>query len=103
MNKVVFDMLGKLQEFFVKGELTNASAIVTPLLMQQLKDKHNPIFSPSQLKGLQKDLRYVGYSLSYLDTLPSVLQTRIIKSKGILYGQVSVGIKCVEVFACILI
>ena len=97
MNKVVCDMLGKLQEFFVKGELMNATALVTPLFMQQFKDKHYPVFSPSQLKGLQKDLRYVGYSLSYLDTLPSILQTRIIKSKGILYGQVTLGLKCIEV------
>lgn len=97
MGGVVSEMLQKLQEFYAKDEISNASALITPPLMKQLQENHNQQFSVSQLKGIQKDLRYVGYSLSYMDSIPQLLQTRIIKTNNVLYGQVTFGFHCVEV------
>lgn len=97
MNTVITDLLQELQLFFAKSEISNASALITPSVMKTLKDIHVPLFAPSQLKGLHKDLRYVGYSLSYLDSLPQLLQTRVIKSNGVVYGQLTFGLRCVEV------
>ena len=96
MNAVVADMLQQAQEFFAKGEITNSSALILPSLIKELKERQNALISPSQLKGYHKDLRYVGYSLSYLDSIPELLQTRVIKSNGVIYGQLTMGLRCVE-------
>lgn len=97
MNKVLVDLLQEVQVFFAKSEISNAAALITPNLLKNLKEIHVPLFPPSQLRGLHKDIRYVGYSLSYLDSIPQLLQTRVIKSNNVLYGQLTFGLRCVEV------
>lgn len=90
-------MMMKLEEFFVKDEMENASSILIPPLLKELKESHPPRFSIRDLQPFHKDLRFVGYGLSYLDKKPEVLQTRVIKTKGAMYAQLTVGVRTVEV------
>ena len=91
------DMMRRLQEFYARNELSNATSLVIPSFIKEHSGDRVPLFSPSQLSSLHKDLRYVGYSLSYLDDIPKILQTRIIKTKDVLYAQMSVGVRAIEV------
>ena len=91
------DMMRRLQEFYARNELSNATSLVIPSFIKEHSGDRVPLFSPSQLSSLHKDLRYVGYSLSYLDDIPKILQTRIIKTKDVLYAQMSVGVRAFEV------
>ena len=90
-------MMMKLDEFFVKDEMENASSILIPPLLKELKESHPPRFSIRDLQPFHKDLRFVGYGVSYLDNKPEVLQTRVIKTKGAMYAQLTVGVRAVEV------
>ena len=97
---LVPDMMMRLQEFFSRNELQNASSLVIPSFIKEHSADRVPLYSPSQLSSLHKDLRSVGYSLSYLDDTPQVLQTRIISTKDVMYAQMSIGVRAIEVVLC---
>ena len=82
----VEDLLPKLQEFFAKDEMLNASSVLIPPTIKTFKDL-----------PFNKDLRSVGYSLSYLDEMPDVLQTRVLKTKDAMFAQLTVGVHAIEV------
>ena len=90
-------MMRSFQEFFVKGEIVNASSIIIPLLLKELKTSSSPRFSIKELQPFHKDLRFVGYGLSYLDDKPEVLQTRVLKTKDAMFAQLTVGVRAIEV------
>ena len=89
-------MINKLQEFYNLDELQNASYIAIPPLLREWKEKHPLRFPISQLQSFGKDLRFVGYSLSYLDALPVLLQTRIIQNKDVMFAQLTLGVRAIE-------
>ena len=91
------DMMKRLQEFYARNELQNASSLAIPSFIKEHSADRVPMYSPSQLGSLHKDLRYVGYSLSYLDDVPQVHQTRIISTKDVMYAQMSIGVRAVDV------
>ena len=93
----VEDLLPKLQEFFAKDEMLNASSVLIPPTIKTLKDLHPSHFSIKELQPFHKDLRSVGYSLSYLDEMPDVLQTRVLKTKDAMFAQLTVGVHAIEV------
>ena len=95
------EMMKSFQEFFAKGEIANASSIITPPLMKELKASSSSRFSIRELQPFHKDLRFVGYSLSYLDDKPEVLQTRVLRTKDAMFAQLMVGVRAIEVRASI--
>ena len=93
----VADLLQKLQEFYAQDQLVNASSILIPPLLKEKKGLHPIRFSIKDLQSFHKDLRFVGYSLSYLDGNPELLQTRVLKSKDTLFAQLTVGVRAIAV------
>lgn len=91
------DLLPKLQEFFAKDEMLNASSVLIPPTIKAMKDLYPSRFTIKELQPFHKDLRSVGYSLSYLDETPDVLQTRVLKTKDAMFAQLTVGVHAIEV------
>lgn len=65
--------------------------------MKELKEIRPASYTSRQLEPFHKDLVCVGYSLSYLDAIPQLLQTRVLQGKDVMYAQLTVGVKAVEV------
>lgn len=93
----VMELLPKFQEFYALDQLVNASSILIPPLLKEMKSLHPNHYSVRELQPFHKNLRFVGYSLSYLDGNPEILQTRVLKSKETMFAQVTVGVRAIEV------
>ena len=93
----VTELLPKFQEFYALDQLMNASSILIPPLLKEMKSLHPNHYSVRELQPFHKNLRFVGYSLSYLDGNPEILQTRVLKSKETMFAQVTVGVRAIEV------
>ena len=93
----ITELLPKIQEFYALDQLVNASSILIPPLLREMKNVHPIHYSVRELQPFHKNLRSVGYSLSYLDGNPEILQTRVLKSKETMFAQVTVGVRAIEV------
>lgn len=97
INEQIPQMFEQLHQFFAHDQISYASKVIIPPLMKELKENRPASFTAKQLEPYHKDLVCVGYSLSYLDAIPQLLQTRVIQGKDVMYAQLTVGIKAVEV------
>ena len=91
------DMFLQLHEFFAHNQIAFASKVLIPPLMKEMKELHPAVFSTKQLEPFHKNLACVGYSLSYLDATPELLQARVLQGKDVMYAQLTVGVRAVEV------
>lgn len=90
-------MFLQLHEFFAHNQIAFASKVLIPPLMKEMKELHPAVFSTKQLEPFHKNLACVGYSLSYLDATPELLQARVLQGKDVMYAQLTVGVRAVEV------
>ena len=97
VNDEIPKLFEQLHQFFAHVQISYASKVIIPPLMKELKEIRPASYTSRQLEPFHKDLVCVGYSLSYLDAIPQLLQTRVLQGKDVMYAQLTVGVKAVEV------